>query len=93
MKKDKCRLTPQQSRLTPHLGAVIVFWRGVHHMRQEDLSKAAGVSLSTIKWLERGLKNGYRTDILEHVCEALDITLIELFIGAEKRAQRMAGLR
>jgi transcriptional regulator with XRE-family HTH domain len=80
-------------RLTPHLGAVIVFWRGVRRMRQEDLARASGVCLSTIKWLERGRKNGYRSDILEAVCEALDITLIELFGGAAKRAQRMAGLR
>lgn len=93
MKTDDKLSTVQQSRLTPHLGAVIVFWRGVRRMRQEDLAKASGVCLSTIKWLERGRKNGYRTDILERVCEALDITLLELFIGAEKRAQRMAGQR
>ncbi len=80
-------------RVSPQLGAVIVFWRGVRHLRQEDLATAAGVSLSTIKWLERGRKNGYRTDILERVCEALDITLPELFNGAEKRARRMAGQR
>ena len=78
-------------RVSPHLGAVIVFWRGVRHMRQEDLATAAGVSLSTIKWIERGRKNGYRSDTLERICEALDITLLELFCGAEKRARRMAG--
>lgn len=93
MKTDDQLLTARQSRLTPHLGAVIVFWRSMRRMRQEDLAKASGVCLSTIKWLERGRKNGYRTDILERVCEALDITLLELFIGAEKRAQRMAGQR
>ncbi len=93
MKTTSVSLTPQQQRLTPHLGAVIAFWRGVRRMRQEDLAKASGVCLSTIKWLERGRKNGYRTDILEQVCEALDITMLELFSGAEKRARRMAGQR
>ena len=93
MKKHAQNSAVVRLRLSPHLGAVIVFWRGVRHMRQEDLAAAAGVSLSTIKWLERGRKNGYRSDILEQVCEALDITIYELFSGADRRARRMAGQR
>lgn len=93
MKKHELKPAAVPLRVSSHLGAVIAFWRGVRHMRQEDLATAAGVSLSTIKWLERGRKNGHRTDILELVCEALDITLPELFSGAEKRARRMAGQR
>jgi transcriptional regulator with XRE-family HTH domain len=83
----------ERVRVSPHLGAVIIFWRGVRHLRQEDLATAAGLSLSTIKWLERGRKNGYRSDTLERICDALDITVLELFSGAEKRAWRMAGRR
>jgi transcriptional regulator with XRE-family HTH domain len=90
MKKHDLNSVSERRRLSPHLGAVIAFWRRVRHMRQEDLAAAAGVSLSTIKWLERGRKNGHRSDILEQVCEALDISIFELFGGADKRARRMA---
>lgn len=93
MKKHDLNSASKRRRLSPHLGAVISFWRAVRRMRQEDLAAAAEVSLSTIKWLERGRKNGHRSDILEQVCEALDISIFELFGGAENRALRLTGAR
>ena len=73
-------------RITPHVAATLIFWRKVRRMRQEDLARASGVSLSTIKWLERGRKCGPRTNTLEDICDALGITLMELFSGAQRRA-------
>lgn len=90
MKKSAPDWLSHRIIVTPHLAATVVFWRKVRHLTQEELARLSGVALSTIKWIERGRKHGARTDTLELLCHALDITLIELFGGAEKRARYAA---
>ena len=61
-----------------YLAQALIFWRGVRGMSQERLASAAGVSLSTVKWFERGRKNAPRLDTLERLCAALEISTTEL---------------
>lgn len=74
-------------RLTPHIPAAVVFWRRVRAMRQDDLAEASGLCMSQVKWLERGRKNGFRTDTLEKACEGLKIQLMELLATADRIAK------
>lgn len=76
-------------RLTPHIPAAVVFWRRVRAMQQWELAKASGLCLSEVKWLERGRKNGFRTDTLEKVCEGLRISLQELLATAARIAREL----
>lgn len=75
--------------LTPHIPAAVAFWRRVRAMQQWELAKASGLCLSEVKWLERGRKNGFRTDTLEKVCEGLRISLQELLATAARIAKEL----
>ena len=68
------------------MAGAILFWRTHEKMTQEDLARAAGLSVSAVKWLERGRKNAPRLDTLEKVCLGLGITYLQLFAVAEHRA-------
>ncbi len=78
-----------RGRLTPHIPAAMVFWRRVRAMRQEDLAEASGLCLSEVKWLERGRKNGFRTDTLEKACDGLKIRLFELLATANRMGKEL----
>lgn len=87
MSADSSKPAKNRYRISPHIGSTLIFWRTVRRMRQKDLADASGVSLSTIKWIERGQrKRGPRVDTLEALCEALDITVLDLLAGALRRA-------
>ena len=88
MKPERRPRVQRKLKITPNLGPTIAFWRRVRRMSQEDLAEAAGVCLSTVKWLERGREYGARVDIIEHICEALDISLEELVGGSRRRWER-----
>lgn len=73
-------------RVTPYIPATIIFWRKCRRMTQRQLAEASGLSESAIKKIESGRKHGSWTNTLEQICAALDISLMELISGAEKRA-------
>lgn len=77
------RLTP---RLTPFIPAIVVYWRRLRGMTQKGLAKAAGLSLSALKKIEAGRKQGPWMGSLEQICEALGISLLEMLAGAERFA-------
>jgi len=89
MKKHSHGGKESGGRLTPHIPAAVVFWRRMRAMHQEDLAKASGLCLSEVKWLERGRKNGFRTDTLEKVCDGLQISLQELLATAARIAKEL----
>lgn len=72
--------------LYPHLPGAIVFWRRLRELTQEELAQAAGLSVSEVKWLEKGRKRAPRFDTLEKACAGLQITIHELTAVAEDRA-------
>lgn len=75
--------------VTPHIPAAVAFWRRMRGMSQEELAIASGLCISEIKWLERGRKNGFRTDTLEKVCDGLRISLHELLATASRMADEL----
>ncbi|HBJ86380.1 MAG TPA: hypothetical protein DDZ88_21495 [Verrucomicrobiales bacterium] len=78
-------------RITPFIGQMVVFWRTLLGLTQEELAKRAGVSLSTLKKIEAGRKHGPWFGTLEDLCEAMDICLQELIAGAGRLAAQRQG--
>ncbi len=75
----KPSLKPPQNvpkRLVPHIPQTMRYYRQIRRLSQAELAKLSGLSLSAIKWLERGRKNACRIDTLEAVCEGLGVGLL-----------------
>ena len=67
------------AQATPFLGVAIVFFRELRNMTQKDLAKATKLGLSAIKRLEAGRKRGGWPSSLELICNALKISVSQLF--------------
>jgi transcriptional regulator with XRE-family HTH domain len=78
-------------RLTPFIPAIVVDWRRHKGFTQRQLARAAGLSVSTLKKIEAGRKQGPWIGSLEQICEALGITLLEMMAGAERLATQAWG--
>lgn len=73
--------------VTPFIGASIRFWRELRGWTQKQPAAATGMTLSAIKRLERGRKNGGWLLSIEVVSRALGITLEELVHHAKHLAE------
>ncbi len=58
--------------------------RSAAAMTQEDLAAAVGVSTEAISSIERGVNNP-SFDTMEHIAEALGVTMADLFTYADDR--------
>lgn len=65
-----------------NIGTKIKYMRHKKGISQYALARAAGISQSTLSYIEKGAKQP-RFETLQAVCTALDITLFELFACGE----------
>lgn len=63
------------------VGRVLRDHRLESSMTLRELSKKSGASLGYISEVERGIKDP-SSEMLEDLCDALDITVAELLVGA-----------
>jgi transcriptional regulator with XRE-family HTH domain len=69
----------------PFLAAVLKRLREEREITQEQLAFDAGITSSALSRIERGLNSpGWTT--LRRIVDALDVSLVELAMGVERRA-------
>lgn len=67
-----------------NLSQNIVAQRHAMHLTQEKLAEEAGMSVNFLSKLERGASKTVSAETLQHLANALDVSMEELMSGAEK---------
>ena len=70
--------------MNSNLSKNIVTQRHALHLTQEKLAKRAGMSVNFLSKLERGASKTVSAETLQHLANALEVSMEELMLGTEQ---------